>query len=254
MKKNHFLLPYAGNKRNECEGLYNEVKDKLSNIKTIVEPFCGTSSFSFYVSLKHPMKYEYILNDNNKYLMELYKIAKVEGKLKKLVDNLNKELKDINKEKYNEIIKKDDLVGYIIKNKIYAIRAGLFPSGDKAILKSFDYMLDCPIINFLRTETIKFNNIDAIEIMDKYKNNNKCLIFLDPPYLLACNDFYADPKANIYQYLYDNKINNMNACLLVCLESNWIIKLLFDGLIKKEYGKKYELSKKHTTHLIITNF
>ena len=55
--KNHFFMGYAGNKRNECEGLYNEVKDKLSNIKTIIEPFCGTSSFSFYLSLKHPIKY-----------------------------------------------------------------------------------------------------------------------------------------------------------------------------------------------------
>ena len=254
--KNHFLMPYAGNKRNECEDLYNEIKNKLDVITTIMEPFCGSSAFSYYISTKHPNKYEYILNDNNKFLIQLYSIAKDEKKLIKLVQILNSKLQDIDKDKYKIIINEDNIIGWIIKNKIYNLKPGLFPNDTttRPLLKSFDYMLTCPVINFLRNEKIKFYNVDAITLIEKYKNNKKCLIFLDPPYLISCNDMYKDAKVNVYEYLFNNKIENMKAFVLLCLESNWIIKLLFNGLIKKEYDKQYQMTKKKTTHIIISNF
>ena len=252
--KNHFLLSYFGNKRNEVEGLYNEIINKLEVITTIIEPFCGSSAFSYYISTKHPKRFQYILNDNNKFLIQLYLIAKDETKLKKLVAVLNNKIKNIDREKYNLIIQEDNIIGWLIKNRIYNIHPGLFPNDEKRVLKSFDYLFNCPIINFLRNEKIKIYNMDAIKLMEAYSNNNKCLIFLDPPYLVSCNDFYKDAKVNIYEYLFNNKIENMKASLLLCLEKNWIIEMLFNGQIKKEYGKKYESSKKHTTHFIISNF
>jgi len=252
--KNHFLLSYFGNKRNEAEGLYNEIINKLDDITTIIEPFCGSSAFSYYISTKHPKRFEYILNDNNKYLIQLYLIAKDDNKLKKFVELLNNKIKNINRDKYNLIIKEDNVIGWLIKHRIYNIRPGLYPNNEKSIIKTFDYLFNCPIITFLRNEKIKFYNIDAIRIMETYKNNSKCLIFLDPPYLVSCNDFYKDAKVNIYEYLFNNKIDTLKASLLLCLEKNWIIELLFNGHIKKEYGKKYESSKKNTTHIIITNF
>ena len=57
MKKNHFFMGYAGNKRNEVGTIYDSIKDKLTDIEYIVEPFCGTSAFSYYMSLKHPKKF-----------------------------------------------------------------------------------------------------------------------------------------------------------------------------------------------------
>ena len=68
--KNHFLLPYSGNKRNEVENIYNTTKDiyKYEDIKTIVEPFCGSCAYSYYISTLYPKKYKYILNDNDKFL------------------------------------------------------------------------------------------------------------------------------------------------------------------------------------------
>jgi site-specific DNA-adenine methylase len=251
--KNHFFVAYAGNKRKECEDLYNEIKDKLSNIKTIIEPFCGTAAFSYYLSLKHPKRFKYILNDNNKYLIQLYSIAKDEKKLEQLIILLDAKIKDLNKEKYDIIAKKDDLISWIVIHKIYNIRAGLFPYNRK-IITSFNCLKDCPIIKFLRSEEIYFYNSDGIQIINKYKDNKENFIFLDPPYLISCNDFYADTKVNVYEYLYENKINNMKALIMLCLESNWIIKLLFNNQVKKEYSKIYQGSKKHTTHLIISNF
>ena len=72
--KNHFIFPYAGNKREEVERIYEKID--LTNITTIIEPFCGTSAMSLYISLKNPKIYKYILNDNNTFLTELYMILK----------------------------------------------------------------------------------------------------------------------------------------------------------------------------------
>ena len=252
--KNHFLIAYAGNKRNEVDNIYNSIKDKLDDITTIIEPFCGTSALSYYISTKHPNKFKYVLNDNNKHLVTLYKLATDETKFNKLITILNNKIKGLNKEKYDALFKEDNFYSWFICSKIYVLRPGLFPQPPRKIITSFDGLRDCPVIKFLRTENITFYNSDAIDIMNKYKNYKRHFIFLDPPYLMACNDFYSNKNVNIYEYLYNNKINDMKALILLCLESNWIIKLLFNGQIKQEYGKKYECSKKLTTHLIISNF
>lgn len=252
--KNHFMIAYSGNKRNECVDLYNEIKDKIENIKYIIEPFCGSSAFSYYMSLQHPKKFKYILNDNDNFLIELYETARDETKLNEFVIKINNILIDINKEKYDKL-NKNELIGWFIHHKIYCIRPGLFPleSKTKTIKRDITLIKNSPIIKFLRTESIIFKNIDGIDIINEYKNNNNCLIFIDPPYLLACNDMYKSSKVNVYEYLYINKITDFKSIVLLCLESNWIINLLFSGLIKKNYNKLYQLSKKKTNHLIISN-
>ena len=252
--KNHFFISYAGNKRNEVQKLYETIEPNLKNIKTIIEPFCGTSAFSYYISLKHPKQFNYILNDNNKYLIELYNIAKDDEKLKQLIEELDVMIIDIDKIKYNTIIKEDNIKAWLIKNKIYCIKPGLFPNDPKRkILKSFDVLLKCPIINFLRTENITIKNDDSNDIINTYKDDKKCLIFLDPPYLNCCNDFYLDSNINVYEYLSKNTIKKMKSYIVLCLENNWMIKLLFNNSILYAYDKLYQGSKKQTTHLIITN-
>jgi len=86
-----------------------------------------------------------------------------------------------------------------------------------------------------------------------YNNNNKALIFLDPPYLQLCNDFYLDSSINIYEYLMKHNINGMLSYIVLVLEDIWIIKLLFRNHIFITYDKKYQTSKKQTKHLIINN-
>ena len=65
----HFILPYAGNKRNE----YKYLKKYLNfdGIQNIIEPFCGTSAISFNIWLEHP-NFHFYLNDINKDLIEIY--------------------------------------------------------------------------------------------------------------------------------------------------------------------------------------
>jgi hypothetical protein len=80
------------------------------------------------------------------------------------------------------------------------------------------------------------------------------LIFIDPPYLMACNDFY-DKKYNInvYEWMSINDIRKFKAFFIIVLEKNWIISLLFKDYYIFEYDKLYQPSKKSTTHYMILN-
>lgn len=256
MKKNHFLISYPGNKRKECEKIYEEIKYELNDIDVIVEPFCGSCAFSYYMSIKHPKKFKYVINDTNKMLIDLIELSKDENEFNIFVEKL-KELFDVTdtKEKYINVCKsaETDLLSYVYINKVYSIRAGLYPTNKVFKRESFDPMKNCPFLNFIRNENIEITNKDALEIYEGYNKNEKALIFLDPPYLNSCNDFYQDPKLNIYEYLFNNDIDSQPCKILLCLEKNWIIQLLFKNKNMIEYDKKYQPSKKDTKHLIIKN-
>ena len=85
--KNHFFFGYAGNKRQEVDNIYNYLKT-LTNITHIIEPFCGTGALSYFISINEPKKYKYILNDNNKKLIDFYNIAKDQEALENLITHI----------------------------------------------------------------------------------------------------------------------------------------------------------------------
>jgi len=242
-------MSYPGNKRQEVTKIYPLLD--LTNIKIIVEPFCGTCAFSYYVSLQIP-NLTFVLNDNNNYLKEMFEIIIDDRLLNKFESKVNSVLDTIkNKEDYLTIIKNDDIVSWFIKNKYYNIRPGLYPTNDKF---KHIIMRNYPIVDFFKNNKIIFTCDNAINIYKKYKNNKKSLIFLDPPYISSCNSFYMSPELNIYEYINLNNIKNEKAKIYLILENIWIIKLLFqNNKILMEYNKKYEISKKKTTHVIISN-
>jgi len=248
--KNHFFFSYVGNKRDEVGIIHDKIKNKLDGIKTIVEPFCGSSAFSFFISTLYPKRFNYILNDNNENLVKLYHIAQNKNKFEKLVKQLKIILKDLNKEKYNVIIKSGGLIGYILSNYIFKIRAGLFPNTDH--IKTIDAFENAPIIHFLRTENVVITNLDAVKVYEKF-NSSSCLVFLDPPYVMLNNNYYTNATLNIYEYLNDHPILKMKAFIILVLEWSWIIKLLFKDTVRFLYDKKYQTSKKNTIHAIISN-
>lgn len=250
--KNHFYISYAGNKRQEVEQIYNSID--FNDITTIIEPFTGTSAMSYYISLQRN-GLKYILNDNNKYLKEMYNILKNDAKITQFENKINNDvIPNIQtKENYLKYLKSNDnIYGWFIANKFHSIRPGLFPI-DRPI-KNIELKL-YPIYNFYRNNDIEFYNLDGIEIYEKYKGNKNNLILLDPPYLSACNDFYLDSKVNVYEYLFNNPIENEKAQIVLILENMWIIKLLFKNIENKfEYDKKYSNQKsRKTTHIIISN-
>lgn len=253
-RKNAFIFGYAGNKREEIDEI-NKYVDK--EYKTIVEPFCGSSAFSIFYHYEHKSPdTKYILNDNNNLLIEVYKLLLPENKdkLKSTIETLNGYLVDLNKEKYNKIKKNLTVDSYIFIHKVYAIRPGLFPTTRKPVA-DFNYIYDTLIYKFIQENhnniTISCDN--ATNIIEKYRNDETALLFIDPPYILEYNKFYKDDNVNIYEYLYNNQISSFKSKVILCLNSNWIIKLLFSNHIKNNYNKLYQLSKKKTEHLIISN-
>jgi hypothetical protein len=53
--------------------------------------------------------------------------------------------------------------------------------------------------------------------------------------------------------MYKNDINLWLSNIVLCLENIWIIRMLFSkNTISDEYAKQYQLSKKKTTHIVIT--
>lgn len=255
--KNHFFIPYFGNKRKEVEEIYNEVKDSLTNIKFIIEPYCGSSAFSYYIWLNNKDNdLTYVLNDNNKMLIDLYNISKSPEKFEILYNSIiDIQRATTNKQLYDKVFKNsvEDLASWIYVNKVYCIRAGLYPLKKTYTEESFNAFKNAPIIEFLRNAKIIISDKEAIEVYNEYKGNDKALIFLDPPYLVSCNSFYNNPKVNVYEYLFDNEIMKEKALIVLCLENIWIIKLLFKGKKMITYDKTYSSSKKKTEHVIIIN-
>lgn len=251
-KTNHFFIAYPGNKRQELPLIYKELD--FSGIKNIIEPFCGSCAFSFYISKNQPGKYNYILNDKNEYLKQMYEIMTDENKINDFENMINNELHNlVNKENYNKFCKRNDIYGWFIKNKYYKLRPGLFHMQDK--LKPID-LRKTQIYEFYNNENIEFLNEDGLDIYKKYSSNDENMIFLDPPYINRCNSFYSNQIVEIYEYLYKNDIRKLNSKIYLILENNWIIQLLFDGYDKIEYDKKYTIhfsKNTKTKHVFITN-
>lgn len=247
--KNHFYISYFGNKREEVEHFYNLID--FSNIETVIEPFCGTSAISYYIWTKHP-NMKFILNDNNKYLYDMYEIIKDDEKLKEFEKTINEVYLPKIKTKvgYDNLMKEKSLYSWFISYKYFNIRPTIYPLGKT--IKPIDLKAS-PIYNFYKNGNIIFTYDDVVPIYEKYKDNDKNLIILDPPYLNCCNNFYEDAKTNIYEYLYENNIKDNKAKIFLILENIWIIKMLFKGQIISSYNKVYNTTYKKTKHIIINN-
>ena len=171
--KNHFIMSYFGNKRTEVEKLYEKIKDLIIDKTTIIEPFCGSSALSFYISTLHPKKYKYILNDNSAYLIELYNICKNNMKLDDFIDRLNKINEIIKKGQTPEERKKiylsfytnDNIYNWFCHSKIFCFRFGLYPLQHENRFKDYNFedIKKSPIIKFLQSEDVLINHGCGVE-------------------------------------------------------------------------------------------
>jgi len=246
-------MPYTGNKRSECEDILKVCE--FENITTIVEPFCGSCAFSFYIASLFPKKFKYILNDNCEQLINIMKIMKDENKYNEFKKDLREKIKEIKEKKdYDRITKENNLISWFIKNKFYNIRPGLYAPDKKMILYDDDKY---EIIKFLRTENIELVSGCGKELIERIKDDTDKLIFIDPPYLSTVNHFYENTKTNIYEYLYLNNPINFKSKMVFALEDIWITRLLFKDLINNNNyqtkDKQYQTSKKKTTHIYFNN-
>lgn len=252
--KNHFYIAYCGNKREEVKIIYDNID--FTNIENVIEPYCGSASMSYYLWTKNP-NLKFVLNDNNRFLKEIFEIIKDDNKCLEFENTINKmrlKVIELGKEEYVKYSKnKKDIHNWLFIHKYFKISPGLYPA-DRPCLNNIFKFSNYPIYNFYKTANIEFYDIDAIEIYEKYKSKKHNLILIDPPYILTCNDFYTNHSMNIYEYFDNNNINKEKAKIKIILEKNWIINLLFKKNKCFDYEKIYNgLRKKKVIHTIIYN-
>lgn len=265
--KNHFFTSYEGNKRSECPSIHTFIKDQLdedTNIydkfDTIVEPFCGSAAFSFYMAQQYPNKFKYIINDKNPVVYELYIAALDTDKLKEVEEGVTKLLLKFNeaktendkKEVFKEIKKDKTLPAFIFRNKIHGARQGMFPINKK--IPEYIPLETCPIVNFIRTEDITITNEDGADCYDKYKDNEMALIFLDPPYMDSNVDFYGGTRGrHIYSHVHQDKMETKPSLIIFCLELNWLTEIIYASYKQHIYDKKYSYGNRKSKHMLIIN-
>ena len=173
----------------------------------------------------------------------------INGEISKIIGD------DMSKQEYRDYVKHGKY-GWYLANLYYEARVGTYPLNKKYNHKR--RLKDVPIMDFLKSADIELYNDDGIKIFDRYSQDKNNFIFLDPPYLHSCNVFYdnLDTKSsNIYEHLLDTGFRNFNASVVLVHEYNWLFKYLFkdDCVNIKTYDKRYELTKKQTKHIIISN-
>lgn len=250
---NHFLFCYYGNKRKD----YKHFKDNIcyDNVKTIVEPFGGSSAISFNIWKTYNNKFSYHINDLDENLYNIYKILKEET-IDHIFDKIN-DVKDTikSKEDFEQLYKKSNKNIYeiIYLNKGSSFRYGRFH--ERALTKKlYKPTIEQRLFSqFIKQDYVHITNEDYKISYDFHKDIKDTIIFLDPPYLLSCNQGYAHRSTDCYEYL-SKDIKERKATILLPLEHNDIVLLLFKHYnIIAEWSKTYQITKKKITMTLITN-
>jgi hypothetical protein len=250
-----------GNKRKEIKDILPFIN--LDDITTILEPFAGSAAMSYYISTVYPNKFKYILNDNDKINYELFNISRdpertqdFNNKINKIIDEFGTYTDDANRKIFYSNIDTTTVEGYIFTFKYYGFRAGMYPMFSRFNKVKTYKLQDYPVYDFYNNEDVIYENMDGVDFINKYNEDGKKLFLLDPPYLASCNDFYNNKDINVYEWIMDNDdllLNSKNKIVFV-LENIWIIRMLLKRFkVMFEYDKKYELSKKKTTHIVYSN-
>jgi hypothetical protein len=264
--RNHYYTPYVGNKRSEIKDTLPLIN--LENITTIIEPFAGSSAMSYYISTIYPNQYKYILNDNDKINYELYKISKDPARTQLFNENINKIITEWNTYR-DDILRKDfyknlninDIEVYVFKTKYNSFRRGVYPSFLSRDANRFinikPYKLqDYPIYDFYNNEDVSYENIDAIDFIEKYYEGDDKLFLLDPPYLKSCNNYYNNFNLNIYEWIITNQtslLESKNNFILILENIKEVKEIFKDFKVVLEYTKNYFMSRKKTTHITYSN-
>jgi hypothetical protein len=268
--RNHYYSPYVGNKRSEIKNIMPLIN--LENITTIIEPFAGSSAMSYYISTQYPKRFKYILNDNDKINIELYKISRdpertqmFNLKINKIIDEWNTYTDDVNRKIFYDNLDIKNIEVYIFKTKYTIFRIGVYPSitqelKRKRFINVKPYKLQNYLVyDFFNNEDITYSNIDAVDFINNHNKDEEQggkLFLLDPPYLASCNVYYNNFNMNIYEWINNNKILLLDSKnkFIFTLENIIQIKDLFKDFNELlEYGKEYMMSKKKTTHIIYSN-
>jgi hypothetical protein len=266
--KNHYFTAYVGNKRKEIKDILPFID--FDNITTILEPFAGSAAMSYYISTQYPKRFKYILNDNDKINYDMFKVSIDPEKtrlfnenINKLIDEFNTYTDDVNRKIFYNNIDKNTLEGYIFTFKYSNIRRGLYPMISR-INKIKPYKLqDYPVYDFYNNENIVYENMDGVEFINKYNENDDKIFLLDPPYLKTSKGmgFYNNLNLNIYDWILEYEkliLENKNKFIFILEIIKEIEELFSNFKTLTTYEKQYCLigktkKQRKTTHIVYSN-
>jgi site-specific DNA-adenine methylase len=263
MAVNTFYFSYEGNKRREYKTI-EPFLPKASSIKYFVEPFAGSASVAYIYSKNNPKsKITYVVNDIDTQLIKFYESIQ-KGKLKNYINFVNRNL---DSEAFNRIKNKKNpnVNEQFYRKKVYNLHMGINPFNDS----SKKTVRHINISKFKDRETFDkkaiLSNLSYNDIFESFKNKQNAFLFIDPPYLNSSNRDYSSFKTNVTDKnviidntkIYIDILDFMNTCkckVMVVINSNSIMKYIFQDYIKFEYQKTYDRHNKQTQHLILTNY
>ena len=249
------------------------IEPQITTSTIFVEPYCGSSIVSFNVFKKINKNIDFHINDLDPLRIKFYKNMNQEKERQKLY-KLEKEIVEKGEEFYYSIVrgKDDDHLKYVISKRIHSFRHGLYPTNKNIILHEITDNWK----EFFNKSTI--TNIDYLDILNKYKDNENAFLYLDPPYMDSFNAGYGtyqhkshdeDLKIidNTEMYIKFLEVLKNGKCkILFSINDCALTNYLYKDFIKETYNHKYQTShfniknindgksKKHTNVLIISNF
>lgn len=256
-------------------GCYGSKKQELKRILeymagieygTFVEPFCGSAIVSKTIYTMQPScppggqqgPTLIHINDIDVERMDFYSCCRDDA-WREQWQKYELEVLGKGRDEYYKIMREDNFFSYVISKRIYGVRHGSYPRDSKTKIKEVAAPSWVEFFN-----NAKMSCGDWLEVVNMYKDDPDALIFLDPPYLDSENSTYnkyatkSDDKTildNTQIYIDILKLLQTAKCkVFMIVNSNALMKHLYEGYVKQEYSKTYQNTKKRATHLIVANF
>lgn len=255
-KPSQLLFGRLGNKEQDIKYFQNYLPLDVLNI---IEPFGGT--FAVSRTIYKDDKYKKFVNDNDEKLFEIYKNPEKYAIFSKKMNDIAKKNKNssghVEYKKWLEEIKND---------KTIDMESNFFKHwhGDKVIrggmIKTIENYNTDESIEIMKK--INFTGVDYMEIINKFKKDKNAFIFIDPPYLFSDNTQYSKQQRESGQDMTDIIINILEiikdkknkAKIMLVINDLKILRWLYNGYIKTDYNKVYQIGKRRDKILVICNY
>lgn len=143
----------------------------FDNIETIVEPNDSFES-SLYISTRHPLSFNYVLNDQNSYMSKLAEICRDDSKIDDFIHSLEMTVL------IDRYVNHNTFQGWVFSKRLLQITpdTNSFIYNPSKCIENIKKFKGSPIVNFFRTERIIFYKSNCIDMFNVYKHHNNTFI------------------------------------------------------------------------------
>lgn len=240
------LFNYAGNKNREIQDIL-PVLPPLDHILDVVEPFGGSFALTRHLYSTNPA-ITFTVNDIDNKIIAIYNTMKDPVQNMDTISKIKQIEQHVTKESFKDMCKAISVEHWLFC-RLFGGFHGLYPAKPKTI----NYT---NIQKFTDYQDILFTNEDGYDVIEKFKDNENTLIFLDPPYVGFCSRFYQQP---LHYKLFDllRNAKTWKCKMLLTIDDNILTRTFVEhfGLnIVKTVGVTYQYSKTKAKHIYITNY